>query len=39
MKKEIEKKVESLMRFIKTLETYDNKKEFDKYCKKKEMKL
>ena len=36
---EIEKKVESLMNFIYRLKTYENKKAFEDYCKRKEIKL
>lgn len=39
MKKRIENKVNSIMRFIKSLETYDNKKAFEKYLERKEIKL
>lgn len=33
------RKVNSIMRFIKSLETYDNKKAFNDYMKRKEIRL
>ena len=33
------RKVNGLMRFIKSLETYDNKKAFNDYMKRKELKI
>lgn len=38
MVKRIEKKVNSIMRFIDRLKNYDNKKAFEDYMKRKEIK-